>query len=219
MRWERTTATIILAIVCLLAMTGCSTARQVVQQKETAKNNLQTNVSRTDTVIQHDTISVRQSSRTEVTARDTMIQVELPQMQIERQTQDTTSVIDTPYFTSKATWSGGKLTQTFKTKTGASIQSKVMVTDTFKEQSTTTERTSNTKEVSKRDSSTTVSSTDTKLVMQTPNTRQEHHSKTCGWLRTLKRKAIAAVVILLCIAIVAALLYFTKGSAFFKRKS
>ena len=213
MKWKNTIEAIIITCLAMI-MAGCGTTRQSIT-KQTATEDAQTNVYRTDTVLLHDTTSVRQSSRTEVIQKDTTVQIELPQIQIERETMDTTSIIDTPYFTSIATWSGGKLTHTLKTKPGASIKAKVRVTDTSLEQSTTTERTHSMKEVSKRDSSKTTASTNTKTGIQAPASK-DNNTKAKGMPRALKI-AIAAALILLTIA--AALLYFTKGSGIFKRRS
>ena len=199
----------------MIFMAGCGTTRQSIT-RQTATEDAQTNVYRTDTVLLHDTTSVRQLSRTEVIQKDTTVQIELPQIQIERETMDTTSIIDTPYFTSKATWSGGKITHTLMTKPGASIKAKVRVTDTSLEQSTTTERTHIMKEVSKRDSSKTTASTNTKTGTQAPAKKKHTKANAWGWL---KRIAIAAALILLITTIAAALLYFNKGSGIFKRRS
>lgn len=216
MKWKITIEAIVITCLAMMIMAGCGTTRQCIT-RQTATSDAQTNVSRTDTVLLHDTTSVRQSRRTEVIQKDTTVQIELPQIQIERETLDTTSIIDTPYFTSMATWSGGKLTHTLKTKPGASIKAKVRVTDTSLEQNTTTERTHSMKEVSKRDSSKTTASTNTKTGTQAP--AKKKHAKTkatnaWGWLKSI---AIAAALILLTIA--ATLLYFTKGSGIFKRRS
>ena len=216
MKWKITTEAIITTCLAMIFMAGCGTTRQSIT-KQTATSDIQTNVSRTDTVLLHDTTSVRQSSRTEVIQKDTTVQIELPQIQIERETLDTTSIIDTPYFTSMATWSGGKLTHTLKTKPGASIKAKTRVTDTLKEHSTTTERASSIKEVSKRDSSKTTASTNTKTGIQAP-AKKKHTKATNAW-GWLKRIAIAAALILLITTIAAALLYFNKGSGIFKRRS
>lgn len=215
MKWKITTEAIIKTCLAMMIMAGCGTTRQSIT-RQTATEDAQTNVYRTDTVLLHDTTSVRQSSRTEVIQKDTTVQIELPQIQIERESMDTTSIIDTPYFTSKATWSGGKLTHTLKTKPGASIKAKVRVTDTSLEQSTTTERTHSMKEVSKRDSSKTTTNTNTKTGAQAP-AKKDDSTKAQGMPRSLKIAIAAALILLITIA--AALLYFTKGSGIFKRRS
>ena len=213
MKWKITIEAIFITCLAMIIIAGCATRQSITRQ--TATEDAQTNVYRTDTVLLHDTTSVRQSSRTEVIQKDTTVQIELPQIQIERESMmDTTSIIDTPYFTSKATWSGGKLTHTFKTKPGASIKAKVRVTDTSMEQSTTTERTHSMKEVSKRDSIKTTTNTNTKTGTQAP-AKKDDSTKVKGMPRALKI-VIAAALILLTIA--AALLYFTKGSGIFKRR-
>ena len=216
MKWKITTEAIITTCLAMMIMAGCGTTRQSIT-RQTATEDAQTNVYRTDTVLLHNTTSVRKSSRTEVIQKDTTVQIELPQIQIERETMDTTSIIDTPYFTSKATWSGGKLTHTLMTKPGASIKAKVRVTDTSLEQNTTTERTHSMKEVSKRDSTKTTAKTNTMTGIKAP-AKKKHTKATnaCGWL---KRIAIAAALILLITTIAAALLYFNKGSGIFKRRS
>lgn len=215
MKWKITIEAIFITCLAMIFMAGCGTTRQSIT-RQTATEDAQTNVYRTDTVLLHDTTSVRQLSRTEVIQKDTTVQIELPQIQIERETMDTTSIIDTPYFTSKATWSGGKITHTLMTKPGASIKAKVRVTDTSLEQSTTTERTHIMKEVSKRDSSKTTASTNTKTGTQAPAKKKHTKANAWGWL---KRIAIAAALILLITTIAAALLYFNKGSGIFKRRS
>ena len=214
MKWKITIEAIFITCLAMIIMAGCATRQSITRQ--TATEDAQTNVYRTDTVLLHDTTSVRQSSRTEVIQKDTTVQIELPQIQIERETMDTTSIIDTPYFTSMATWSGGKLTHTLKTKPGASIQAKTRVTDTLKEHSTTTERASSIKEVSKRDSIKTTASTNTKTGIQAP-AKKDDSTKANGMPRSLKIAIAAALILLITIA--AALLYFTKGSGIFKRRS
>lgn len=215
MKWKITIEAIITTCLAMMIMAGCGTTRQSIT-RQTATEDAQTNVYRTDTVLLHDTTSVRQSSRTEVIQKDTTVQIELPKIQIERETMDTTSIIDTPYFTSKATWSGGKLTHTLMTKPGASIKAKIRVTDTSLEQSTTTERTHSMKEVSKRDSTKTTASTNTKTGTQAP-AKKDDSTKAKGMPRSLKIAIAAALILLITIA--AALLYFTKGSGIFKRRS
>lgn len=215
MKWKITTEAIITTCLAMMIMAGCGTTRQSIT-RQTATEDSQTNVSRTDTVLMHDTTSVRQSSRTEVIQKDTTVQIELPQIQIERESMDTTSIIDTPYFTSMATWSGGKLTHTLMTKPGVSIKAKVRVTDTSLEQSTTTERTHSMKEVSKRDSTKTTANTNTKTGIQAP-AKKDDSTKAKGMPRSLKIAIAAALILLITIA--AALLYFNKGSGIFKRRS
>lgn len=203
-------------VAAAMTMGGCATSKKAAAtttstEEKTAAADTRTNVSRTDTVLQHDTTYVRQSSRTEVTPREVTAKIPLPQVQVERETSDTTSIIETPYFFSKATWSHGKLRHTLISKQGASVEGKVQVTDTNTEVRTDTKTASEKKTASTRDTAS-VASTNTTTTKETNQVKEKPVSP---W-KTVKK--VAEVIGWTSIA--AVLLYFILRAAdFFKRRS
>lgn len=210
-RW---TYTVIIIAATLLMATGCASTKKVASETSTeriATDTTETRITRTDTVRQRDTVLVRQSSQLEVKQRKTEIEVPVPQAQLERETTDTTSTLETPYYTSTATWHNGRLTHTLTAKPGARIHGEVTVNDTTRQSSTIERRGTHIDTKSSKDS--------------TANTRQRGTASTSttitkqskpGWWQRTKD----AAKLLAGIAIAAALLYFIlRAAAFFKRNS
>ncbi len=116
---------ILLALILLLA-TGCHTTKKVTTDIE---NHTKTE---TKTAEKGDTLISQATETTIISQRPTDVEVEIPQAHLERETSDTTSVLETDLYRSTATIKNGKLHHTLESIPGAKVKGQAIVSDTTK---------------------------------------------------------------------------------------
>lgn len=122
---RKATTMALLALLLLLAA-GCHTAKKAVKETETHIRSDSTTTEVADTTIREttDTTIIRQ--------RPTDVELPIPQAHLERETSDTTSVLETDLYRSTATIKDGKLHHTLESLPGATVKGQVTVADTTK---------------------------------------------------------------------------------------
>lgn len=132
MKTRNIITTVLLLAAILLLATGCQTTRKAVKETETHI--------RADTIVSEkaDTAASETSETIIIKERPTDVELAVPQARLERETSDTTSVLQTDLYRSTATIKNGKLYHTLESLPGATIKGQATVADT------TTLRTRNT---------------------------------------------------------------------------
>lgn len=209
---------IVLATSCSSSRntTNTTTKEAVLHTENIIQRDTQKEASR-DTILQHDTVAATTKTSISVTPRQVEVQLPLPQITREREmiinpasNTDTTSTLETPYFTSIAAWSHGKLTHRIKTKPGSAVTGWVQATDTTRTTETLLATSRNRRETSERQTVKTStgritdSTTTTKTLQQAAPMKRKHHQ----WM----------VWAILAVAIAAALLYFILRAAAIRKR-
>lgn len=154
----------------------CASRRSVITNSAETKNEVHFQVV-ADTAISHDTVIILQHSDTRIMQRIAEVEVQIPQAEKERKTGDTISVLETPFYVSTAKWSGGELTHTLKSKPGATIKAKTIVTDTAQMVRADAKCSSNSKVVRRENNADSITNSKCRTVSERPGKRANanHH--------------------------------------------
>ena len=211
-------------LMALLMFTACVTTRKT--QTDSTATELETmerveNTMRTDTAnvveqrvatnnkSEKTTSEVLQTDTTRITQRIIDVEVDLPQANIQRETPDTTSVLETDLYKSIATWSNGKLTHSLISKPNVKVKGKAVATDT----TSASRHSANYKqETYNSESDSLIHQTDTKST-ETKETSDKQQAKTTNEVTTIetitttKRCLLPGVASVAAIALAAYIIY------------
>ena len=185
-------------LMALLMFTACVTTRKTqtdstateVETMERVENTIRTDTANvveqrvaTNNKSEKTTSEVLQTDTTRITQRIIDVEVDLPQANIQRETPDTTSVLETDLYKSIATWSNGKLTHSLISKPNVKVKGKAVATDT----TSASRHSSNYKqETYNSESDSLIHQTDTKST-ETKETSDKQQAKTTNEVTTIER--------------------------------
>lgn len=207
--------TFLAMLMALLTFTACVTTRKT--QTDSIETQVETmerveNTTRTDTanvVEQHRTTNnksekttseVLHTDTTRITQRIIDVEVELPQANIQRETPDTTSVLETDLYKSTAIWSNGKLTHSLISKPNVKVKGKAVATDTT---STSRHSADYRQETNNSESDSLIHQTD-KRSTETKERSDKQQARTTNEVTTIERITTTKKCLLSGVAIVAA---------------
>ena len=211
-------------LMALLMFTACVTTRKTqtdstateVETMERVENTMRTDTANvveqrvaTNNKSEKTTSEVLQTDTTRITQRIIDVEVDLPQANIQRETPDTTSVLETDLYKSIATWSNGKLTHSLISKPNVKVKGKAVATDT----TSASRHSANYKqETYNSESDSLIHQTDTKST-ETKETSDKQQAKTTNEVTTIdtitttKRCLLSGVASVAAIALAAYIIY------------
>lgn len=211
-------------LMALLMFTACVTTRKTqtdstateVDTMERIENTMRTDTANvveqliaTNNKSEKTTSEVLQTDTTRITQRIIDVEVDLPQANIQRETPDTTSVLETDLYKSIATWSNGKLTHSLISKPNAKVKGKAVATDTT---SASRHSANYRQETYNSESDSLIHQTDTKST-ETKETSDKQQEKTTNEVTTIetitttKRCLLSGVASVAAIALAAYIIY------------
>lgn len=211
-------------LMALLMFTACVTTRKTqtdstateVETMERLENTMRTDTANvveqrvaTNNKSEKTTSEVLQTDTTRITQRIIDVEVDLPQANIQRETPDTTSVLETDLYKSIATWSNGKLTHSLISKPNVKVKGKAVATDTT---SASRHSANYRQETYNSESDSLIHQTDTKST-ETKETSDKQQAKTTNEVTTIetitttKRCLLSGVASVAAIALAAYIIY------------
>lgn len=212
-------------LMALLMFTACVTTRKTqtdstateVETMERVENTMRTDTANvveqrvaTNNKSEKTTSEVLQTDTTRITQRIIDVEVELPQANIQRETPDTTSVLETDLYKSMATWSNGKLTHTLISKPNVKVKGKAVATDTTsasRHSANYRQETNNSESDSLIHHSDKSSTTESKERSDKQQARTTNEVTTIERITTTKRCLLSGVAIVATIAAAAFIIY------------
>ena len=203
-------------LMALLMFTACVTTRKTqtdstateVETMERVENTMRTDTANvveqrvaTNNKSEKTTSEVLQTDTTRITQRIIDVEVDLPQANIQRETPDTTSVLETDLYKSIATWSNGKLTHTLISKPNVKVKGKAVATDTT---SASRHSSNYRQETYNSESDSLIHQTDMKST-ETKETSDKQQAKTTNEVTTIERITATKRYLLSGVASVAAI--------------